>query len=244
MPQENAGRRPVHLDREIILRTSREIIDHEGLGALTLRRLGGELGADATAMYRHFRNKGALLTALINELFVEIPEPEPVRSWRENLRDLMTAWWRIYRRNEGLAHAMAGQPDDEPRLFHLTEWTIRELIRAGVPDGEIGLFHQTIYNHTVGNGLVAAFSPWLTSEPLRDEQRRIYAALDPERFPSAAAAAQTIYPETEAAFLFSVELLLDAIETRASAGADTAGRQRVTSTDDSQRVPPARIRRS
>lgn len=216
MAKGTEGRRHVHLDRDIILETSREIFHQEGLGALTLRRLGGELGVDATAMYRHFRSKGELLTALINELFIEVPEPDPALSWRENLRDLMTAWWLIYRRNEGLAQAMAGQPDDEPRLFHLTEWTIRELIRAGVPAAEIGLFHQTIYNQTVGNGLVAAFSPWLTIEPLRNEQRRIYAALDPKKFPSAAAAAPTIYPEIESAFLFSVDLLLDAIEARAA----------------------------
>ncbi len=214
---ESESRRQVHLDRKIILETSRKIFHEDGLGALTLRRLGEELSVDATAMYRHFRNKGALLTALINELFLAIPEPDPAGSWRQNLRDLMAAWWRIYRLNEGLAQAMAGQPDDEPQLFHLTEWTIRELIRAGVPDSEIGLYHQTIYSHTVGNGLVAAFSPWLTTETLRNEQRRIYAALDPQRFPSAAASAPTIYPETEAAFLFSVDLLLDAIESRASA---------------------------
>ncbi len=212
----DSGRR-VPLDRKVILETSRRIFDQDGLSALTLRRIGEELSVDATAMYRHFRNKGALLTALINELFIEIPEPDPAGSWRGNLRELMAAWWRIYRVNEGLAQAMAGQPDDEPQLFYLTEWTVRELIRAGVPDSEIGLYHQTIYNHTVGNGLVAAFSPWLTTETLRDEQRRIYAALDPQRFPSSAASARTIYPETEAAFLFSVDLLLDAIENRASA---------------------------
>ncbi|MEO7349221.1 MAG: TetR/AcrR family transcriptional regulator [Terrimesophilobacter sp.] len=206
----------VHLDRHKILEAARTIFQQDGLSALTLRRLGRELSVDATAMYRHFRNKGVLLTALIDELFVGVPEPDPDQSWRQNLRDLMMAWWRIYRDNDDLAQAMAGQPDDEPQLFHLTEWTIRELIRAGVPDAEIGLYHQTIYNHTVGNGLVAAFSPWLTTEALRNEQRRIYAALDPQEFPSAAASAPTIYPETEATFLFSVDLLLDAIETRAS----------------------------
>ena len=217
MEFETESRRHVHLDRKVIVETSRKIFQQDGLSALTLRRLGEELSVDATAMYRHFRNKGALLTALIDELFIEVPEPDPAGSWRQNLRDLMTAWWRIYRLNEGLAQAMAGQPDDEPQLFHLTEWTIRELIRAGVPDSEIGLYHQTIYNHTVGNGLVAAFYPWLTTESLRNEQRRIYAALDPQEFPSAAASAPTIYPDTEAAFLFSIELLLDAIEKRASA---------------------------
>ena len=219
--------RQVRLDRESILAMAREIADNDGIGALTLRRLGRELGADSTAMYRYFRNKAELLSAMIDHTFYQVPQPDPEGDWRTNLRGLMVAWWRIYRRHEGLSAVMAGQPDDEPRLFHLTEWTVRELLRAGVPEEEIGLFHQTIYNHTVGSGLVAAFSPWLTTRALRDEQRRIYAALDPETFPSAAAAAPTIYPETEDAYLFSVELLLDAIEARARAAADGAPDVRV-----------------
>ena len=211
--------RHVRLDRESILAMAREIADSDGIGALTLRRLGRELGVDSTAMYRYFRNKAELLSAMIDQTFYQVPQPDPEGDWRDNLRTLMVAWWRIYRRHEGLSAVMAGQPDDEPQLFHLTEWTVRELLRAGVPEAEIGLFHQTIYNHTVGSGLVAAYSPWLTTRELRDEQRRIYAALDPEAFPSAAIAAPTLYPETEDAYLFSVDLLLDAIEARARAAA-------------------------
>lgn len=205
----------VRLDRAVILRAAQEICDRDGLSALTLRRLGNELGVDATAMYRHFRDKAELISALIDDLFrLEVDEPDPQGHWRDNLRKLMIQWWQIYRRHEGLAAAMAGQPDDEPQLFDLTEWTVRELIRAGVDEGELGLYHQTIYNHTVGNGLVAALSPWLTDTELRDEQRRHYAALDPRRFPSSASAAPTIYPDTTEVFEFSVEVLLDAIEKR------------------------------
>ena len=224
---EDEPRRGTRLDRDLILATARDIVDQHGLKALTLRRLGRELGVDATAIYRHFRDKAELLSSLIDQLFFEVPQPAQDGNWRENLRSLMIAWWRIYRRHEGLAHAMAGQPDDEPRLFHLTEWTVQELLRAGLPEDEIGMFHQTIYNHTVGNGLVAAFSPWLTSPTSRDEQRRIYKALDPDRFPSASLAAPSLYPDTEEAFLFSVELILDAIETRAAErSANSAGRRR------------------
>jgi AcrR family transcriptional regulator len=216
-PRVNGG--TVRLDRATILRAAQEISDRDGLGALTLRRLGVELGVDATAMYRHFRDKAELISALIDELFrLEVDEPDPDTHWRANLRKLMTQWWQIYRRHEGLAAAMAGQPDDEPQLFHLTEWTVRELIRAGVSDDELGLYHQTIYNHTVGSGLVAALSPWLTDAELRDEQRRQYAALDARRFPSSAAVAPTIYPDTAKVFEFSVEVLLDAIENRGRLG--------------------------
>ncbi|ORB40659.1 TetR family transcriptional regulator [Mycolicibacterium porcinum] len=205
----------VRLDRAVILQAAQEICDRDGLSALTLRRLGNELGVDATAMYRHFRDKAELISALIDDLFrLEVDEPDPQGHWRDNLRKLMIQWWQIYRRHEGLAAAMAGQPDDEPQLFHLTEWTVRELIRAGVSESELGLYHQTIYNHTVGNGLVAALSPWLTDVELRDEQRRHYAALDPRRFPSSASVAPTIYPDTAEVFEFSVEVLLDAIEKR------------------------------
>lgn len=213
---EAEQRRTGRLDRQTILDTAREIADTDGLRALTLRRLGRELGVDSTAMYRHFRDKAELFSALVDQLFVAVPEPNPNGTWRENLRNLMISWWRIYRDHEGLSEVMARQPDDEPRLFHLTEWTVRELLRAGVPANEIGLFHQAIYNHTVGSGLVAAFSPWLTTPEIRDEQKRIYATLDPVQFPSAALAAKSLYPETEEAYLFSVDLLLDAIEARAA----------------------------
>ena len=33
------------------------LVEKEGPQALTLRRLGDALGVDATALYRHFRNK-------------------------------------------------------------------------------------------------------------------------------------------------------------------------------------------
>jgi AcrR family transcriptional regulator len=165
-------------------------------------------------MYRHFKNKMDLLSALIDLLFADVPEPEPGRPWRENLATLMRAWFDIYRRHVGLAEAMAGQADDQPRLFALTEWTVHELRRAGVPSADIGLFHQAIYNHTVGYGLVAALSPWMTTPSLRDEQRRIYSALDPAKFPESSAASASLYPDTDKLFDFGMGLLLDAIEER------------------------------
>lgn len=216
-----SGRSSTRLDRELILQTAQAMADREGMQRLTLRGLGRELHADATAVYRHFRNKAELVSAMIDRLFSEVPEPDPAVDWRANLRELLITWWGIYRRHEGLAQTMAGQPDDEPRLFHLTEWTLRELVRAGVPPEEIGYFHQAVYNHAVGHGLVSAFSPWLTTPELRDEQRRKYGALDPARFPSSAAAAPKLYPETREAYLFSVELLLDVIQARARRSDDS-----------------------
>jgi len=54
----------VRLDRERILDAVERIVTTEGLPTLTMRRIGTELGVDPTAVYRHFRNKEALLDAL------------------------------------------------------------------------------------------------------------------------------------------------------------------------------------
>ena len=43
-------------------------VDENGLNALTMRVLGDLLGVDATACYRHFRSKGALLAAMVDAL--------------------------------------------------------------------------------------------------------------------------------------------------------------------------------
>lgn len=57
------GRRAI-LSRESIVATGMKIVEPEGPGALTLKRLGAALGVDSTALYRHFRNKDELLSAL------------------------------------------------------------------------------------------------------------------------------------------------------------------------------------
>ncbi len=59
------------LSRERILDAAETLIDREGDGALTFRRLGAELGADPTAAYRYFRNKDDLLLALGDRLLGE-----------------------------------------------------------------------------------------------------------------------------------------------------------------------------
>jgi AcrR family transcriptional regulator len=48
-----------------------ELISTEGFESLTLRKLGGRLGVSSTAIYRHFSDKGALITRLAEEGFLE-----------------------------------------------------------------------------------------------------------------------------------------------------------------------------
>src|SRR5262245_53718926 len=58
------------LERRVIAEKALELIDSDGLEALSMRRLGAALGVEAMTLYHHFRNKAELLDGVL-ELLVE-----------------------------------------------------------------------------------------------------------------------------------------------------------------------------
>lgn len=97
------GRPPV-LSRELILAAAFRVVDDESAKELTMTRLGRELGATPSAVYRHFRSKDDLLLAMADVMLEEAlatfaESGSPV----DNLRRLMWALRRSYLRRPGLA---------------------------------------------------------------------------------------------------------------------------------------------
>lgn len=81
------GQRP-HLDRDRVLRAAVELVDREGLDALTIRRLGAELGVDAMSIYRHAASKDDLLDGLIDITLAELRLDPGAGDWRAQLHGL------------------------------------------------------------------------------------------------------------------------------------------------------------
>ncbi len=64
------------LTRQRILEAALELLDAEGLEALSMRRLGAVLGVEAMSLYHHFSSKGALLDGIVALLLRQVPLPE------------------------------------------------------------------------------------------------------------------------------------------------------------------------
>ncbi len=84
--------------RDVVARAI-EVLDDYGLGDLTMRRLGSELGVQPSALYHHFANKQTLLAAVADEILTRGSRPVPVGQWDErasavcaDLRDAMLAY--------------------------------------------------------------------------------------------------------------------------------------------------------
>lgn len=81
------GARRVRLDREMIIDALLGLARSEPNAKITFKRLGDALGVDATAMYRHFRNKEELTRAALDRLRGRAAEDGRAATggWRDRL---------------------------------------------------------------------------------------------------------------------------------------------------------------
>ena len=73
------------LTRERVLEAGLRIADEEGLDALTMRRLGQELGVQAMSLYNHVANKEDLRHGIVEIVMHEIEVPSGP-DWKAALR--------------------------------------------------------------------------------------------------------------------------------------------------------------
>jgi AcrR family transcriptional regulator len=208
------GSRNVRLDRAGILDAAERIVGSEGLSALTMRRIGSELGADPTAVYRHFRNKEALLTCLADRMFGTEPELDPDMPWQRRLRVVMRHHFERYRTHPDLGTLLARQPDDLPSLIRIRERSLRVLTEAGLGIEDAALFSHVLENHVVGCGLFFALSEHQREPRATDAAglRRVYAMQPADELPLVGAAAPYLFGDTGVVFDHTTELLIEAIE--------------------------------
>lgn len=82
-----------------------ELADAEGVGAVSMRRVGAALGVSGMALYRHVGDREDLVRRMVARVAGTLP-PVPDREvgWRETLRHLATTEWMAFERQIGRAH--------------------------------------------------------------------------------------------------------------------------------------------
>ncbi|MFJ4282560.1 TetR/AcrR family transcriptional regulator [Streptomyces massasporeus] len=93
------------LSRERVLTAALDLVDSEGLSALSMRRLGAELGVEAMALYRYAASKDSLLDGLVEALYLQLEERlagEPDAGpdvegpeWRHGLHRIASATYDV-----------------------------------------------------------------------------------------------------------------------------------------------------
>lgn len=231
----------VSLSRQVILDTAMRLADSEGTTSLTLARLGRALGADPTALYRHFRNKDELLLAMGDQLMAEaVAGIEPGRTWLDTLRSAAWSMRRAYLARPALGAQSAARFTGGEAELRLVDTITAELTKAGL-EPEAATRHCRAFAEVV-LGHIGITATLLSLSPAQQEQdvaigQRVYATPAPRPAQRSAARAHvaTALEDENEVFRTVLETYLDGLRSTVTAAAGGGPARRREETE-----PPGR----
>jgi len=157
------------LSRLRIAQAALAVVDRDGLEALSMRRLGAELGVEGMAVYRYFPNKAAVLAGVVEVLLAELVIPPPSNvPWTDVFRDASRAYRALLLRHPHAIPLLAALPLTDPAAARAAG-SVMALLRAAGFDAESALRTlATITSYVVG------IAQWeVGTAPLRAEGRDV-----------------------------------------------------------------------
>jgi AcrR family transcriptional regulator len=138
-------------------------VDADGLDALSMRRLGAELGVEAMSLYHYLPNKAALTDGLAEVVLEELrlPSDVPAAAWPTAVREVARSFRQL-----GLAHPnvfplLAKVGLDNPAVYPPTEAILAMLRAAGFGEQLAFTAFSTIKSYVVGHVLWLQGDAWL-----------------------------------------------------------------------------------
>ncbi len=218
----DAASRRVPLSRERVIRVAIELADRDGFEALSMRKLGQELGVDAMALYRHVRSKDDLFDGIIEAIVGEIERPRAPDGWMIALREQVMAARRVM-----LRHPWARRVFEDRGTGGVAVIGYVEVVLGIFADGgfSIDLAHHALH---VLDSRIFGFNQDLFDDSGRTEPSPDVAAMFDSamaaRFPRVTELAMSVSHEgvlgrcdDDVEFAFGLDLILDGLEDRRAA---------------------------
>jgi AcrR family transcriptional regulator len=140
------------LTRERVLQAGLDLVDREGVAALTMRRLGRELGVEAMSLYGYVSSKQDLLDGVLERVYEEMPLTVTTRgSWVERLRQTARLFRQVLLRHPNTVGLAAARPLADRAKVGLLESAETELQRAGLDAGQASEVVMVVVSFTIGH---------------------------------------------------------------------------------------------
>lgn len=217
--QKFAGKRRQRLTRERVIEAAVRIMDQEGLDALTMRRIGRELGVEAMSLYNHVLDKDDILTGICEHVLARFRVPY-VEDWAEAARLGAREYRRLLREHPNVITLMTGQKGafTNPESLRGYEFALDVFARAGLTGAEgVQAFHA--FGGFILGFVMFEMGLTLAGEDAQDAQgheamARLVGSADLPRLREALP--YFIECDDDEQFEFGLELLIEGLRARAS----------------------------
>ena len=168
----------IGLSRDRVVQAGLRLVDRDGVEALTMRRLGRELGVEAMSLYGYVDNKQDLLEGVLARAYAELPYPDPPGPWPRRLRTIAGQFRSVLLRHPNIVGLVAARPVTCQAGVHMVESALAALRDAGLDLVQANQALNVVVGFTVGHVADQVGDGTLvgTSGPVD--------GLDPERFPN------------------------------------------------------------
>jgi TetR/AcrR family transcriptional regulator, tetracycline repressor protein len=165
------GLRRGTLTSDVILAESLRLLDEDGIEGFSLPKLGRALGADQTAVYRHFASKDDIILALADRLIEEAMTGfEPQDCWVDTLTDMASRLRRTYLAHPAAASISAYRTTQGPAEIRTVDIIIGAMLSAGFEGAEAALMYRAVGDFALSwAGFEASFRA--LDERLQDNDR-------------------------------------------------------------------------
>ena len=215
------------LSRDLIVRTAVELIERDGINAVSMRRLAAELGTGAMSLYNHVPNKAALLDAVAEHILTGMElAADPAADWREAVRSLARDFRAVAHRYPRSVMVVVSRQPHSAVGMRPVELALTTAQAAGFHGRAAVQVMRAVVNYVLGS-LVSEASlteaRWASDDGPR---------LDPAELDAAGlVTVRELLPalmehDTEADFEFGLELLISALDALPRTTADAAGLKR------------------
>jgi AcrR family transcriptional regulator len=190
-PGTALSRRP--LGRDQILREAVRLIDTEGRERLTMRRLGGELGVEAMALYRYIPGREQLLDGVVeyvmNELYQQTMTEDLPGSWQEYLQRMAHGVRNICVAHPRVFPLVATRPPAAPwlrpplRSLRWVESFLVSLQRFGFTDDKSVRIYRTFSTFLLGHLLLESATVDVSVDVELDDDIEFFETNDLSQYP-------------------------------------------------------------
>lgn len=183
------------------------LADREGLEAVSIRRVAGELGMRPMSLYTYIPSKQELLELMADRIVAEVLVDDPLPpDWRRAVETVALSSHRMFVEHPWVLEISRARAQLGPNGLRHAEQLLRAIEPLGLDAEERWQALFLINDYTLGHALRAAQAP---AGP------GVYPEVDPDRFPRLAdALSRPGPPRDEETFRRGLALVLDALETR------------------------------
>jgi AcrR family transcriptional regulator len=205
----------VPLSRARIVEAALRVMDAEGLEAVTMRRIGRELGVEAMSLYNHVRDKDDLLEGVTEAVLSEFRFEPDGHDWLSQATAAAGEWRRLLRAHPNVIGLLVERkhPLSSPEAIRPMEIAFELLRSAGLSEKEAVSAFRAIGSFIFGHVLMETgnIAPGPETIEEMEELRRVAAAEFP-RF--AELLPEMIECDMDETFSFGLELLLQGLLSR------------------------------